>query len=66
MQRHESYRSYQMKKVFLFYFSTAIVCSLSFITYSVFLNSSGIGTVYGINEGKGFWQILGDDPVHDI
>ena len=54
-----------MKKV-CWTISTAIVCSLSFITYSVFLNSSGIGTVYGINEGKGFWQILGDDPVHDI
>ena len=35
-------------------------------TYSVFLNSSSVSTVYDINEGKGLRQILCDYLVHDV
>ena len=35
-------------------------------TYSVFLNSSSVCTVYDINEGKSLRQILGDYLVYDV
>jgi len=51
------------------YFHEGIVILVPLVivnTYSVFLNSSSVSTVYDINEGKGLWQILCDYLIHDV
>ena len=35
-------------------------------TYSILLNTSGIATIDDVNEGKGIWQIINDNVVHNL